>query len=182
MLKRQINTENVEYFPNFSYLYNRNYNHIPYCIMIDYLTENLWLLWTLTCVLALILEVSSGTFYLLCFAIGAAASIVVSFFGTAFWLQVLVFVLCSCLCVFGVRPFVVRCLHGSRRTRASNADALLGREGTVIEPITAQKPGYVKIDGDEWRAVSQDGHPVERGRMVRVVGRDSIVVTVCPVA
>ena len=39
--------------------------------MIDYLSENLWLLWTLVCVLALILEVSSGTFYLLCFAVGA---------------------------------------------------------------------------------------------------------------
>ena len=32
--------------------------------MIDYLTSNLWLIWTLICVLALILEVSSGTFYL----------------------------------------------------------------------------------------------------------------------
>lgn len=150
--------------------------------MIDYLTENLWLAWTLVCVLALILEVSSGTFYLLCFAIGAAVSIVLSFFGVAFWLQVLVFALSSSLCVFAVRPVVVRCLHGSRRVRASNADALLGRQGTVTDPITAQKPGYVKIDGDEWRAVSQDGMPVERGKLVRVVSRDSIVVTVAPVA
>ena len=51
--------------------------------MIDYLSENLWLLWTLVCVLALILEVSSGTFYLLCFAVGAAVAIVSSFFGIA---------------------------------------------------------------------------------------------------
>lgn len=108
--------------------------------MIDYLSENLWLLWTLICVLALILEVSSGTFYLLCFAVGAAVAIVSSFFAIPLWAQVLVFVIFSCLCVFCVRPVVVKYLHTDRRNRKSNADALLGREGVVIESITAEKP------------------------------------------
>ena len=145
--------------------------------MIDYLSENLWLLWTLVCVLALILEVSSGTFYLLCFAVGAAGAIVSSFFGIPLW-EVLVFVIFSCLCVFCVRPVVVKYLHTDRRNRRSNADALLGREGVVIEPITAEKPGYVKIDGDEWRAVSKDGSNIDKGTIVKVVARESIVVTV----
>lgn len=113
--------------------------------MIDYLSENLWLLWTLVCVLALILEVSSGTFYLLCFAVGAAGAIVSSFFGIPLWAQVLVFVIFSCLCVFCVRPLVVKYLHTDRRNRRSNADALLGREGVVIEPITAESPGTSKL-------------------------------------
>lgn len=150
--------------------------------MIDYLSENLWLLWTLICVLALILEVSSGTFYLLCFAVGAAVAIISSFFGIAFWVQVLVFVICSCLCVFCVRPVVVKYLHGNRQDRKSNADALLGREGIVIEPITADAPGYVKIDGDEWRAVSKGGIRIEKGTVVKVIARASIVVTVEAVA
>ena len=38
--------------------------------MIEYFSSNLWLVWTAVCVLALILEVSSGTFYLMCFASG----------------------------------------------------------------------------------------------------------------
>ena len=146
--------------------------------MIDYLSENLWLLWTLVCVLALILEVSSGTFYLLCFAVGAAVAIVSSFFGIALWAQVLVFVIFSCLCVFCVRPVVVRYLHSDRRNRKSNAESLLGREGVVIEPITAENPGYVKIDGDAWRAVSKDGSNIDKGAIVKVVARESIVVTV----
>ena len=73
-------------------------------------------------------------------------------------------------------------LHTDRRNRKSNADALLGREGVVIESITAEKPGYVRIDGDEWRAVSKDGNNINKGAIVKVVARESIVVTVEGVA
>lgn len=148
--------------------------------MIDYLTSNLWLVWTLICVLALILEVSSGTFYLMCFAIGAACSIVASLFLTPFWLQVLVFAVASAVCVFCVRPFAIKYLHPNHADRTSNAEALIGREGIVIEPIKAEKPGYVKVDGDEWRAVTKDGTEIAKGTPVRIVNMDSIIVTVIP--
>ncbi len=32
--------------------------------------------------------------------------------------------------------------------------------------------GYVKIDGDEWRALSTDGDPIELGATVRIVARE----------
>ena len=146
--------------------------------MIDYLTSNLWLIWTLICVLALILEVSSGTFYLMCFALGAACSIVVTLFATPFWLQVLVFVIASVISVFCVRPFVVRYLHPNHSDRPSNADALIGREGIVIEAIRPDRDGYVKVDGDEWRAVAKDNGSIAKGERVRIVARESIIVTV----
>lgn len=150
-------------------------------VMIDYLISNLWLVWTLICVLALILEMSSGTFYLMCFAIGAACSIVVSLFTGVFWVQVLVFAVASAVCVFVVRPFAVRYLHPDHADRSSNADALIGRVGIVIEPIAPEKPGYVKVDGDEWRAVTNDGSSIGKGIAVRIVAMDSIIVTVVPV-
>jgi membrane protein implicated in regulation of membrane protease activity len=146
--------------------------------MIDYLKDHLWLVWMLITVLALILEVSSGTFYLMCFAIGAACAIVASLFPIPFGLQVLVFIIFSAISVFGVRPFVMKYLHPKHETRLSNADALIGREGRVIEPITDHSAGYVRIDGDEWKAVSIDGGPIENGAAVRVVSRESIIVTV----
>ena len=141
--------------------------------MIDYLTSNLWLIWTLICVLALILEVSSGTFYLMCFALGAACSILVSLFAVPFWLQVLAFAVASVLSVYCVRPFALRYLHPSHADRPSNADALIGREGIVIEAIRPDK-----VDGDEWRAVARDGGSIAKGERVRIVGRESIIVTV----
>ena len=150
--------------------------------MIDYLTTNFWLLWTLVCVVALILEVSSGTFYLMCFAIGAVGAVVVSLMGTPLWLQVLVFSAISAVSVFCVRPLLVKCLHPVQKERLSNASALVGRQGVVIEPISAERPGHVRVDGDEWRAVTADGTMIERGVNVRIIAMNSIVVTVEPVA
>lgn len=150
--------------------------------MIDYLTTNFWLLWTLVCVVALILEVSSGTFYLMCFAIGAVGAVVVSLMGTPLWLQVLVFSAISAVSVFCVRPLLVKCMHPVQKERLSNASALVGRQGVVIEPISAERPGYVRVDGDEWRAVTADGTMIEHGVNVRITAINSIVVTVEPVA
>ncbi len=146
--------------------------------MLEYLSSNLWLVWTLVCVFALILEVTSGTFYLMCFALGAACSIIASLLFTPLWIQVLVFVIGSALCVFGVRPFAVKYLHPHHDDRPSNADALIGRTGIVIEPISPSHSGYVKVDGDEWKAISDTGGTIVNGSRVRIVSRDSIIVKV----
>ena len=44
--------------------------------MIDYITSNLWLLWSILVFVCLILELSSGDFYITCFAIGGLFAIV----------------------------------------------------------------------------------------------------------
>lgn len=146
--------------------------------MLEYLSSNLWLVWTLVCVFALILEVTSGTFYLMCFALGAACSVITSLLINPFWIQVLVFAIGSALCVFGVRPFALKYLHPHHNDRLSNADALIGRTGIVIEPIGPTQSGYVKVDGDEWKAIADDGVTIGNGSRVRIVSRDSIIVKV----
>jgi putative membrane protein len=60
----------------------------------------------------------------------------------------------------------------------SNADALIGRIGVVIADIPAGASGYVKVDGDEWRAVSQNGMAITSGNKVEIVSRESIIITV----
>ena len=44
----------------------------------DYISQNLWLFWTVIMFICLILELSSGDFYVTCFAIGALISIPVA--------------------------------------------------------------------------------------------------------
>ena len=39
--------------------------------MIDYISQNLWLFWTIITVVCLIMELSSGDFYVTCFALGS---------------------------------------------------------------------------------------------------------------
>ncbi len=144
--------------------------------MIEYFLENMWQVWAIVAVLCLILELSSGDFFIICFSIGAAVAVVCAAVGLNVYWQVALFALFSLLSIFFVRPVALRYLHKNEPNKLSNADALLGRTGRVTEPITAGGKGYVQIDGDMWRAVSQTDIPV--GTTVRVIGRESTVITV----
>jgi integral membrane protein len=73
---------------------------------------------------------------------------------------------------------VMKYLHRDEEERKSNADALEGRVGVVIEDVQPQHSGYVKVDGDEWRAVSADGSLIKIGEKVRIVKMESIIATV----
>ncbi len=146
--------------------------------MIDYFAANLWQLWVLITVLCLILELTSGDLFILCFSIGALVTAVISAIGLGFYGQLAVFVVASVLSIFFVRPSLVKRLHGRKKERLSNADALMGRIGRVSEAIEKDGYGRVAIDGDDWKAVSADGSYVPLGQNVRVVGRESIIITV----
>ena len=50
--------------------------------MMEYISQNLWLFWTVIMFICLILELSSGDFYVTCFAIGALISIPVLVAGS----------------------------------------------------------------------------------------------------
>jgi len=144
--------------------------------MVEYFLANMWQVWAIVAVLCLILELSSGDFFIICFSIGAVVAVVGAAVGLNVYWQVALFALFSLLSIFFVRPLALRYLHKNEPNKRSNADALLGRTGRVTEPITAGSKGYVQIDGDQWRAVSQTDIPV--GTTVRVTGRESTVITV----
>ena len=72
----------------------------------------------------------------------------------------------------------LRYLHKNEPNKPSNADALLGRTGRVTEPIPVGGNGYVQIDGDLWKAVSSSDTEIAVGTTVRVIGRESTIITV----
>lgn len=146
--------------------------------MIAYLTENFWLFWLVLTTVCLTLELASGDFYITCFGIGALCSTLSVFVGIPFWAQVLVFAVLSVLSVRLLRPRLVAMLNAKGHHRVSNADALIGRIGTVSETIKAGDYGRVKIDGDDWKACSHDTADIAVGDKVRVVGRESIIIEV----
>lgn len=146
--------------------------------MIDYFAENLWQMWALVSVVCLILELTNGDFFIMCFAIGSACSAILSAFGLSFYAGLAIFAVASVLCLFFVRPTVLKILHKHEDRRLSNADALTGRIGLVSERIEAGGYGRVAIDGDDWKACSADGSQIEKGEKVKVTGRESIIITV----
>ena len=145
--------------------------------MIEYLSEHLWQMWAVIAVLCLILELTAGDFFILCFSIGAAFAAMSAAFGAGFYVQLAVFAVFTLVSLFLVRPFALRYLHRNDENRVSNADALLGRHGKVVETIEADGFGRVQIDGDVWKAVTK-GETIPVGTTVLVVDRESTIITV----
>lgn len=148
--------------------------------MMDYLLQHLWTVWAVVAMLCLIMEMSSGDFYVTCFGIGAAVALVASLLCAPFWAQVVAFAVFSVLSIYFLRPRLVALLNRSASHRVSNADAIIGRVGEVSETIKAGGYGRVKLDGDDWKAESDSTADVPVGTKVRIVGRDSIIVKVTP--
>lgn len=146
--------------------------------MIDYFSHNLWQLWALLSVVCLIIELTNGDFFVICFAIGAGCTAVAAACGTSFYADLAIFAFTSVFSLFFVRPAMLRWLHKNEESRASNADALIGRIGRVSQKIEENGYGRVAIDGDDWKAVSADGKAIEAGCNVRVIDRESIIITV----
>lgn len=146
--------------------------------MIDYFAQNLWLAWLLISLLCLLLELTNGDFFIVCFAVGGLFASISSVFTDSLTILIIVFAITTLLSIFFLRPVALRWFHKGEDRRVSNVDALIGRIGRVTEPIEANGYGRVQIDGDSWKAKTRDGHPVENGMKARVVSIDSIIITV----
>ena len=146
--------------------------------MMDYLAQNLWQLWAVVAVICLIMELTAGDFFIICFSIGAFFAAIVAALGGGIYLQLVAFAVFTLISLFWVRPFAKRYLHKGEDTRVSNADALMGRQGRVVETVKADGFGRVQIDGDIWKAVTNEAQNITSGTNVRVVGRESTIITV----
>ena len=146
--------------------------------MIEYLAQHLWQMWAAVAVVCLILELTAGDFFIICFSIGAFFAAIAAAVGAGIYVQLLTFAVFTLISLFWVRPFAQRYLHKGEDNRVSNADALLGRQGRVVETVKADGFGRVQIDGDIWKAVTNETADIPEGANVRVVGRESTIITV----
>lgn len=146
--------------------------------MVDLLFFELWVFWLILGILCLIIELLSGTLYLLCFSIGLFVACLASFLDISFSVQLFIFAFASLLSIFFIRPFALNVLHREENQRASNIDALIGRIGIVTEKIEEEGSGYIKVDGDEWKAISQNGNDIPKDSKVKIIEMNSIIATV----
>ena len=135
--------------------------------------------WLIAAIVLVILEIMTAGFGVICFAIGAAFSALVSGLGGNLTWQIVIFAIVSLLTFIFLRPVVIRFLDKKSKDVKTNVDAIIGRKGVVSERIDAeQHTGRVAVDGDDWKAVSEDGSVIEKGITVEIVKLDSIIVTV----
>lgn len=150
--------------------------------MTSFVITHLFHFWLAMTLLFLVMELFSGGFFIVCFSLGALVSMIAVLFGISFYGQLAIFAVFSVLSLLVIRPVAVKYFYRKSEQKVSNADAIIGRVGEVSETIEPNGFGRVKLDGDDWKAQSQDAMRIEKGTRVRILSRDSIIVTVEKVA
>lgn len=134
--------------------------------------------WLIIAIVFVVIEIATVSFGAICFAFGAVASSIVSYFNFSFSMQLGAFAIVSFLAFLFVRPVLMKLIN-TKDEVTTNADAIIGRKGIVSEEISAENhTGRVSIDGDDWKAIATDGTTISKGSEVEVLSRDSLIITV----
>ena len=138
------------------------------------------ILWLVLLIVFLVVEAVTVTLVSLWFAAGALAALLVSFFGAAIWLQVLIFLAVSAVALAALRPVARKYIRP--KITATNVDAVIGSTGLVtvaVDNVTAA--GQVKLGSMVWSARSTSGDPIPEGTLVRADRIEGVKVFVSPV-
>jgi membrane protein implicated in regulation of membrane protease activity len=114
--------------------------------------------WLFVAIVFAIAEVMTVAFFALFIAIGAVGAAFVALLGFNILVQAIVLGVVGVTGIFIARPYLVDRLHIGRSTLRSGADSMVGQRAVLTEPIGGEdKPGHVKIAGELWPALTEDG-------------------------
>ena len=124
-------------------------------------------MWLIICGLCLITEIFTVSFLMFFPGVGAFFAFIAALLGANITIQSIVFVISSALMIIFLRPLVTK-LFKSKDT-AMNSNALIGKTGIVLKDIVGiDQTGQVKVQGEIWSAVCEDGIKIEKDAKIQV--------------
>ncbi|MBO5868084.1 MAG: NfeD family protein [Oscillospiraceae bacterium] len=133
--------------------------------------------WLVLLILFLMAEGATAALTTIWFAAGAMAAMIAAALDGALWLQISLFVLVSILLLLALRP-LLKTYITPRQTK-TNIDAILGKQGVVLEEINNLKAtGRVKLGAMEWSARSADDAVIPVNAVIRVEKIEGVKVLV----
>lgn len=138
-----------------------------------------WLIWLAVAAVLAVGEIVTEGFFLLWFAIGAAAASATSYCGLGTEWVWGVFIVVSGILVIFSRPITNR--FTKEQPAGIGANRYIGRPGVVLEEVNnLENTGQVRIGKEEWRADSSTDEVIPQGTKVRVTNLDGTHVVVTP--
>lgn len=138
-------------------------------------------IWLIIAIALLFAELNTpGLFFFLSFTVGAICSAVLAFMGYSIITQCVVGLVVSIMTFFFLRKYLKSkkmsdVMYGPAHT---NIDALVGKNGVVIEQIKPSGKGLVKVGSELWRARCEGQEVLGKGTTVvvlRIEGNTLIV-------
>lgn len=127
-----------------------------------------WMIWIAIGVVCMIIEIFTPGFFFMSIGIGAILTGLISLILTGAVWQILTFALVTFVVFILTRKLSRKLI--SQSSQETNIFALKGKTGMVTREIPDDGRGYVKIGGEEWSAVSENGKGIETGTRILVVG------------
>ena len=131
------------------------------------------LIWILIAIVFIILELTTNTFVLLWFGIGAVVAAILNYLGFDIYIQFIAFVIVSAVLILSTRKFANRISPESGKK--TTAERLIGQKAKVLRQID-DSTFVVSVSGEEWSAHTNDS--VDIGDTVKVVGINSIILII----
>ena len=139
----------------------------------------IWHIWVIVALVFVIVEMFTTGFAVMCISFGCLFGAGASALDWDIKWQLLVFAVGTALAFLTVRPLVYKFFYKKGQEVKTNVDALVGRRAIVTERIEGElHAGRVKVDGDDWKAVSTDTEPIEVGEAVEITAINSVILTV----
>ena len=135
-----------------------------------------WHWWMYIAVLFFIIEVFTPGFIVACLGLGSLVAAITAYMGYNIDAQFISFSVSTLISLFLIRPLLYK--KGEKQDKIkTNTEALIGQlvlflklliiHLKMIEPI---------IDGDQWKAISQNNQIIELNAQVEVISIDSTVL------
>ena len=124
-----------------------------------------WMIWIAIGVVCMIIEIFTPGFLFMSFGVGAILTGLISllpFITMPF--QILIFAVFTFLVFLNLRKFSKKLIPET--SEETNIYALKGRSGIITKDILPDSRGYVKIEGEEWSAISSDNKKIEKDEKV----------------
>ena len=110
--------------------------------------------WFFLAIICFILELITTSFFLLWFGVGASIAILLNYLGYNDNIQFISFILISLILLFLSKKFTKKITHNS--LKKTNSKRLIGKKGIVTSDIIPPLTGIVKVNGEEWTAISKE--------------------------
>ena len=135
-----------------------------------------WQIFVIAGLLFLILEMLVPSMFFLNLALaGFATSLVAVWFDNWIWL-IVIFSLFSLASILMLRPLMLRSRKDKEQTTGMEAK-YIGKMVKVIEPID-QFSGAISIYDERWEARANVEKPIAKGKKVKIIKYDSLILTV----
>ncbi len=134
----------------------------------------MWKIWVIFSGLFVILEIMTIGFLVFWFAVGSIFAMITSFFTNSIVIQTTVFLLSSTALIILTRPLVEK-LTKKDTVVKTNAYSIIGKKAIVTQDIdTLHGSGQIKVNGETWSAISEEGNKYEKGSEVEIISIDGV--------